>query len=221
MKEHHLIVIDGETLSQYPWNGIVVNLAASHHVIDTSKPLDLTTDIPAFDDLVDRSFMVKLDLREQMQMGRSSTDSCMDWWKTLPQSVQDQVKPRPHDMGVEDAIDSYVDWLKEQGIEHGDKNVSVWSRGQDFDPILIRSLLYDIHGPDKCDTILPYQYARQRDIRTWVAAAFSDPGKVWMPLKIDGFKHHDAIHDVARSMIEVIVCLGLIQGNDVPDIVGK
>lgn len=218
---HHLIVIDGETLSQYPWNGIVVNLAATHHVIDMGRSIG--DQIPEFDILLDQSFMVKLEIKEQMaNFNREATAGTLDWWKTLPQSVQDQVKPSLDDAKVAEGLDYYVQWLTGHcGVTPGAKNVSVWCRGQDFDPILIRSLLYNVYGPEACDEILPYMFTQQRDIRTWVAAAFGDPERVWLPMNLPEFEHHNARHDVARSMIEVVACLSILQGNDVPDIVGE
>lgn len=215
--KRHLVVVDGETLSEIPWNALVVNWAATHHVIDLDDP---DWNIPDFEELNVNGFFAKFDIRAQMEMGRKSTDSCLDWWKTLPQDVQDQLKPNGTELHPKTAIQYFVAWLKDRGVVPGEK-VTVWCRGQDFDMTMMRSLLYNLYGPGECDKVLPYKFTKQRDIRTWVAAAFADPDKCWIPLKIPQFKQHDAQHDVSRAMIELVVALGLLQGKDVPDIVGE
>lgn len=216
MNKHHIVVIDGETLSQFPWDGVVVNLAASHYVIDLDDP---KWDIPEFDDLNEKSFFAKFDIKSQMEMGRKTTDNCLDWWKTLPQSVQDQLKPDGSELHPKTAMERYVNWLR--GCDIDPKNISVWARGQDFDMIIVRSILYNLYGPEHADNKLPYKFTKQRDIRTWVSAAFADPNKVWIPLNISGFEQHNARHDVSRAMIEVVVSLGILQGKDIPSIVGE
>jgi len=189
-------ILDWETMGAAP-EGAVVDLSVVAFKNDPYNP-------PNFEDLIASGKRVKFSL--SMQKGQRVFDkSTIEWWKKQSEEAKKNIKSHPDDVSVKDGLETILEFLKSQGVDpwksHG------FCRGQSFDfPILV-DVIRQVHGTRDTFNLEPVKFWNQRDIRTAIEYTLMKRDMTLTPLRkglIDGFVHHDSIHDCAKDVMMLI-----------------
>jgi len=178
------IIFDVETLGLKE-KAVVTTLAAVPFTFEDDK---------TYPQLVDAGFFVKFKISEQMKLGRETTQSTLDFWKSQPQEAKvHSIIPSATDVNLEEGLNKLVTFIKSTPYEW--KKSYLWSRGNAFDFPKIEDLF------DQVNIKVPFNTFRVRDVRTYVdILAGADNGQY--DLK-DGqpreFVKHHALHDAAHD----------------------
>ena len=146
---------------------------------------------PTYSDLVKDAFFVKLNSKDQVdRLGRTVTQSTLDWWQQQNQAVkQMSLYPSENDVTAEEAHDlmkAYVN-ARPEG-----KKAIVWARGN-LDQMALGSM------EDKMKRDAIFHFGRWRDVRTAVdLLTGSSNGYCTIPDFDDTMVvKHNPIHDCA------------------------
>ncbi|QQV88885.1 exonuclease [Providencia phage PSTRCR_121] len=167
------------------------------------------TKVETFQELVARGKRIKFDLASQKGQRLFST-STLNWWKDQSQEARENIKPSSIDVTVMEGIVTFLESLKEQGINPWES--LGYCRGQSFDFPLVTDMIrqrfkYDTGCEDKdIDTfnLEPVKFWQQRDLRTAIENLLLVRGLTMTPLPkgtLDGFIAHDSIHDCAKDIL--------------------
>lgn len=145
-----------------------------------------------YDQLVQSGVYVKLDVDEQLKVGRHVMKDTVDWWAEQSKEAQATIVPGPNDVGILD-FHSKLEQL-------GDIKDAFWFfRGPHFDAAILESLFEDFGIKQ------PWNFWAVRDTRTWMEChTGSTKPSMGIP---EQFIAHDPVHDVARDawmMLQVI-----------------
>lgn len=181
-----------------------------------------------YDEILKRTFYVKLDVVDQIKRFKRETDKAtLGWWKTQPLDVQEMsIKAKSDDIKVDDALVMLKKYLKDMNFNY--KKSYIWTRGIAYDIPKIETLIDDVglspvgnaftktfnQDLTESDKEL-YLYDRKllnnfraRDIRTYSdLIGNSEHGKV----KLSKDKHpsnfieHHAKHDVALDVFKMML----------------
>lgn len=202
-------IADFESLGKAP-EGAVVDLAITVFDHDPHK-------VPVFADLVKNSIRFKFDLASQK--GRRVFDAdTIEWWKQQSAEARKNLTPSAEDVDFTKIYDQMMDFLKEKGFNK--RYGQGWCRGQSFDfPIMVDIIRQTFKTRDTF-SLEPCFFWQQRDVRTAIEATLMTRNVTTCPLpkgSLDGFVHHDSVHDNAKAVMELIYskryALGL---EDVP-----
>lgn len=142
-----------------------------------------------YDDLLKSSIFVKFDAHEQLNAGRTVTQSTVDWWKSLDKEIiRKSYKPSTEDISVNLGLSKLRDFYNENKKS---KNDIVWIRGQ-LDSLAIDSLANSFNQ----EIIVPWW--NYRDVRTAIdlLKATGKRGYCNIPnFDKSIVKKHDPIHD--------------------------
>lgn len=179
------LVVDIETLSTEP-NAVVLALAIVPFTFE---------DHTYFSTLLTQGLMVKFKVEEQVKVHRRHIEeSTVSWWKEQQKKIRDIiVKPSPSDVTIRDGLSEFNQFVL--GISGFSKEKSyVWSRGNDFDFPIIKTLFRD------ANISLPYNHWKIRDVRTAIdIMAGTDNGKYTVKYGGEGFMEHHPLHDSAMD----------------------
>jgi len=192
MKE---LIIDIETLDTIETSAIT---SLSCIVYDPTQELN-------FNDLIKAGKTFKLDWMDQLNSGRTYSESTVEFWKNPDNKVayESCVKLKPSDLSIQEFISEFITFLENSGYDLSDNsNSHVYSRGNAFD----FGILEHLYRTNK--TSYPFRFWNYRDVRT----AIDVIAKVLVPNhknrgylddfpEIDGFVKHDSIHDCARDLL--------------------
>lgn len=193
-------VVDWETIGTTP-DSVVLSLAFTPFKRDELK---------TFQEYIDDTYYWKFELSHQIELGRVTNQSTLDWWeKQDPEVKNSQFEPTPDDVDLVTMLRE----LKAACQEHNITNKSMgWCRGTSFDFPIFTNIIDQVKDqipPDEMKlngAFFPCAFWNQRDIRSYIAGLMVDPELTRVPLpkgSIDGFKHHDPIHDCARAILHI------------------
>ena len=186
------IIYDFETLSQNMFTGAVVSLAC----LEFDSARFTQGDGYVYEDLIARTKSIKFDVKEQVQeYGRTIQKSTLDWWKKQGAEAQKQLKPSEEDV----SISALYEWMTTEF--QISKARAVWTRGNTFDPIFLRTIL-DATGDED-----PFkQWWAIRDTRSFLDGMLFGSGikNTFIPDELkDKFIGHDPKHDVVMDVMRM------------------
>ena len=163
-----------------------------------------------FQEYIAQTYYWKFELEHQILMGRTISQDTLDWWDKQDKNVKaSQFDPTDSDVSLVEMLRGVKQVCNEFGINN--KSMG-WARGTSFDfPIfsnIINALREDISKDEMKlnPAFFPCAFWNQRDIRSYIAGLMIDPEITRVPLPkgtLDGFKHHDPIHDCARAILHI------------------
>ena len=133
------IVLDIETLSTRP-DAVVLTIGA------------VKFDVNADDIDTNSGFYTRVDVNEQIEMGRHVSDDTVKWWSTQPKDVWDEALSEDNRDSVKDALMGLNKFLVCGG--------NIWVQGPVFDIATLENLYRQINMPP------PWHYWNIRDSRT-------------------------------------------------------
>lgn len=184
-------IFDLETLGGSP-DGVIVSAAF--------LVFDLNDKESTFEDLVSNALYVKFDVKQQKTLGRNIDQDVLAWWKKQSKEAQAELLPSKNDVKVDEGIDTINKYLRDHGITR--KNAFGFCRGQSFDFPLIESLYKTANRFDEW----PCMFWNQRDTRTYLGTMVGKLDIKDIPLPpnvIQGFIHHNAVHDIAKDVLSM------------------
>ncbi|QQM13748.1 exonuclease [Acinetobacter phage Morttis] len=193
MAKYNDFIIDLETLGNKP-DCIVVDLSVL--VFDPDP-----TVVQSLDELIANGRRFKLNLQSQRGI-RSTTPSTVKWWSEQSPEAKKNLLASPEDLTVEEAITQVLDFLKKSNINQWKSQG--WCRGMSFDFPIFVDMIRQAFKTNDTDKLEPIKFHCQRDIRTAIEAYSLVRGMTKTPLRkgvLDGFVHHDSIHDCAKDVI--------------------
>ena len=185
---------DYETLDVNPITCITTN--AAYVAFDFER---FTSDNPyTFEELLDTIVSFKFLGKEQKELGWSMSKSTLDFWKSLPDDVRQQIYPSEKDRPINEYIDGLIKYSKKHEIQYW------WSQGNNFDCVITKRL-FEQAGKN-VDTYLPYY--GPRDTRTYLDTRFNfgKYDRKFMPIEGDDlkkFRQHNCVHDVAIDILRI------------------
>jgi hypothetical protein len=185
--------IDFESLGLFE-NSVLLSMGCSTMIEDTSKSND---DI--FNIAIESGLYTKFDVKEQIKLGRKTCTDTMAWWKEQDsEDAKAVLKPSPlHDISPATAILNLHDYLKTNGFT---KNSNLWGRGY-VEPMWYFSICRDYDIPPVI------KYWQFRDARTALMLNMY-PEKYCKTIKPNGCIAHNALHDAAFLIIQMLDPLG-------------
>jgi len=184
-----MFVFDVETLGVES-TAVVLSAAMVH--FDPEKR-------PTYQDMLDNACFVKFDVKEQLSVGRSSSKSTLEWWKSQHEYVRKvSLDPSREDMTVENGMQRFYDYMAKFPNA---KKQTMWARGSldqmAIDSLAVRVGFQEITG-----------YNMWRDVRTAVDILYGTTNgyvDVDHPLfkRHEVIKHHP-VHDCALDAMQLM-----------------
>lgn len=193
MSKHKDFIIDLETLGNTP-NSIVVDLSIL--VFDPDPNI-----MQPLDELIANGRRFKLSIESQKGK-RIAVPSTVAWWKEQSAEARKNLKASDIDVTVEEAVEQALKFLKSSGVDSWKSQG--WCRGMSFDFPIFVDMIRQTYNTYETDKFEPVKFWAQRDIRTAIEAYSMVRGMAMTPLRkgvLDGFIHHDSIHDCAKDVI--------------------
>ncbi|AXF40588.1 exonuclease A [Acinetobacter phage vB_ApiM_fHyAci03] len=193
MAKYNDFIIDLETLGNKP-DCIVVDVSIL--IFDPDPKV-----MQPLDELIKNGKRFKLNLESQKGV-RSTTPSTVKWWMEQSPEAKKNLLPSSDDVTVEEAVTQILAFLKENGINQWKSQG--WCRGMSFDFPIFVDMIRQTFKTNDTDKLEPIKFHCQRDIRTAIEAYSLVRGMTKTPLRkgiLDGFVHHDSIHDCAKDVI--------------------
>lgn len=132
---------------------------------------------------------LKFDVEQQMDKGRTTSDSTLEWWGKQAQEVQEAAFSETNRQSIEDCLQAFRQFV------HKHKADRIWSQGS-MDPLIMNHMYKQFGQP------VPWSYWMERDSRTMFD--FYEPN-------MDRSKHHDALEDAreqAKGVCTIVKKMG-------------
>jgi hypothetical protein len=107
----------------------------------------------------------KIDIDEQDQLGRSTSDSTIAWWGKQDPAVMEEAFDPAGRLSVEEALKQLTKWCV--GVD------TIWGQGYGFDTTILEDMYRNIGKP------IPWNFWQQRDSRTLFGLCKKDPRKIF------------------------------------------
>lgn len=185
------IIFDMETLGGPP-DAIIVSAAF--------LVFDLEDKTKSFQELVNDSLYIKFSIADQKKMGRTVDSDTLAWWKRQSKEAQLELLPSNKDLTVNEGIDEITKYFRDKNVNP--KNCIAFCRGQSFDFPLIENLFASVNRQNEW----PCKFWNQRDTRTYLGTMAGKIDVKDIPLppnEIQGFIHHNAVHDIAKDVLSM------------------
>lgn len=197
MKKH--FIFDFETFGQNAVTCPIINCA--YFIFDWDRFL---TNPYTLNELISRIHRSKLNVSKQCDAGYILEKSSLEFWKSLPKEVLQQIKPAVDDLSMQGFYDELLAYIDGHKIEYW------WSRSNTFDPVILMTRVKDLDPNYEVELLKTLKFWRVRDIRTYIDAKFDFQltHNSFIPL-IDEqywkntFKEHDSIYDVAADILRL------------------
>lgn len=190
-------IFDTETLGKSP-DGIILDISCL--VFD----LDQVENPPNFMDLVNSGKQWKLNIQNQINIGRRKDPKVIEWWNGKSEEAKKVLKTTGNEILLTNALDEFSSYLYQNGINQ--KESLGFCRGQSFDfPLLVNALSYK-HGSDTFN-YEPCRFWNQRDVRSVISGLLLDDNRTTTPLRkgiLQGFVKHNSLHDIAKDVLMII-----------------
>lgn len=105
----------------------------------------------SMDDPTD-AFYLRLNVDQQLELGRKVDEGTLAWWSKQPADARDEAFSEDDRVDLNDAFDQFNKFLV------GSNNI--WAQGPVFDITILENLLHDLKRP------VPWQFWQIRDSRT-------------------------------------------------------
>lgn len=184
------LCIDLETLA-FNDNAIITAIAIT--------PFYFTEKDVTFDELVERTFYVKCDVKSQKLLGRVADKSTIDFWKKqLPEVQKLSSLPSPDDINISECFTLMKQFIKTTKYDFW--NSYTWERGMGFDTNKLDTLFRQL------DEKSPMNFWRAREIRTFNDLVGDTTNGKWeLPDgRPENFIEHYAKHDAAMDALRLI-----------------
>jgi hypothetical protein len=198
MKDKISLIYDFETLSQNPVNGVALSCAVlvfDENRFVSEKPYTIT-------ELVEDSVEYKFSVKDQVEKyGRKIQKSTLAWWQQQDAAAQRILKPSDKDITVPEFIQKF-DFIVASIKVH-----RCYTRGNTFDPVLIRTLYAALGKED------PVPYGSYRDTRSYIEGLShgTDLHNGFVPDDVKAtFVKHDAKHDIALDVYRLQTLIRLL-----------
>lgn len=182
-------------MAQDPTRCALVNCA--YHVFDTDR--FISTNPYTFSELLKEIQLDKFSVINEKKAGFVIEKDTVDFWQKQTEEVRAQCHPSDQDISREQHV------LKLKNYISGKKISRWWSRGNTFDPVILKTI--DDEYQTGIFNIL--RFWNVRDIRTFIDSKFEfktrtdfDPftdTKKWKSV----FKKHISTHDVAADIMRM------------------
>jgi len=190
------VIYDFETLSQDQVRGVITCMAIMK--FDESRFIDNPY---TFKELINNSKVMKFSVEEQVKKYERKIDkSTLEWWKEQGADAQKWIKPSDDDRSIEELYDFFMEGA-------GGTAAKFYTRGNTFDPILLESIMKQIHKP------MPYHWWEVRDTRSLIEglAWGSDLENKFIPPKCEELVKHNPKHDIALDVMRIQTLVQAIQ----------
>jgi len=184
-----MFTLDLETLGKGT-DSIILSAAIVH--------FDLTETV-TYQELLDRTLLVKFDVMEQKKMGRKINNDTLEWWKSKPKDVQKaSLFPSKNDVSVIKGLTMIDDYV----TEHGEPKKNIcWTRGS-LDQLLLDSLYTQVQKKPSLN------YGQYMDLRTFFRL-MKGSTDAYAYVDIPDFdktqvKKHDPVHDVSYDVMGIL-----------------
>lgn len=190
-------IFDTETLGKSP-DGIILDISCL--VFD----LDQVENPPNFIDLVNSGKQWKLNIQNQINIGRKKDSKVIEWWMNKSDEAKKVLKITGEEILLTDALEDFDTYLYQNGINR--KESLGFCRGMSFDfPLLVNALSYK-YGSDTFN-YEPCRFWNQRDVRSIISGLLLDDNRTTTPLRkgiLQGFVKHNSLHDIAKDVLMII-----------------
>jgi len=194
-------IYDFETLGQNVFECPAISLAALR--FDEER---FVNNPYSYDELLGQCKYIKFDVQEQVkEYGRKIEQSSLDWWKEQGAKALRKIQPAADDVSISEL---YEFLSLDVQIHKCDK---VYTRGNTFDPILLKSLLQNFNQTD------PAKWWTIRDTRSYLEAMLygSNIRDTFVPDELESvFIKHDPAHDVAMDVYRMQYVIRVIHVED-------
>lgn len=185
------LAIDTETLG-FTDNAIITAIAVT--------PFRLIERDVTFDELLERTFFVKLKAKTQNKLyGRVAEKLTLEWWAGQSDETKKySYTSSPDDVHPKEALIELSRFIK--STEYDWKNSYVFERGMGFDTTKLQSIY------EQCDIKIGFNYWRAREIRTINDLIGDVSNGKWEPEegRPNNFIEHHAKHDAALDAYRLI-----------------
>lgn len=106
---------------------------------------------------------MKIDVDEQSTLGRTTSDSTIEWWSKQNEDVQNEAFSTDGRLPVNDCLSHLTKWLV--GVD------VIWCHGYGFDMTILENLYRSVGKP------VPWNFWQVKDSRTLFDLCPSDPRK--------------------------------------------
>lgn len=208
--KYEAFVIDYETLGQDPDQSPVLSVSVTPFTFDHTKKKSIK-------EIVDNEpqFFAKFKIDDQVKNhGRIIDKGTVDWWGSQSEDAKKKsLYPKDTDVNVSDAhlqLDEFV-------RKHCVPKPIMFCRGQSFDFPFFAFIIRDY----KLGNLKWFKFWNQRDSRSYIAGALTDPYQTNCPLPkgtLDEFVYHDPIWDNAKEIMQLQYVTWYARGDEeVPD----
>ena len=181
-------IYDFETLGQNVFECPAISLAALR--FDEER---FTTNPYSYEELLSECKYIKFDVQEQVkEYGRKIEQSSLDWWKEQGPKALKKIQPSSNDVSISEL---YEFLSLDVQVHKCDK---VYTRGNTFDPILLKSLLRNFNQTD------PAKWWTIRDTRSLFEGMMygHNISSRFIPEGLEEkFVAHDPCHDIAMDVM--------------------
>lgn len=160
--------------------------------------VDSTKDY-TYDELIKNGFYKTLQVKPQVDAGRSIQKSTLDWWGTQGTDAMSVLKPSSDDIHHTKLIEDIIDYFDSMGVNK--KTVKVYARGSHFDFSILHDLFRKTCGIDQDK--MPWNFWNIHDSKTVIETLLDKR----IDVKPEGFIHHNALHDAAREYMNIQIAI--------------
>lgn len=184
------LIYDFETLSQNPYDGVVVSIA----ILNFSRGR-FTHNPYKYEDLVAKTATLKFDVNDQVKnYNRKIENDTLEWWKQQGAEAQKQLRPSPDDVSISELYNFIILNTNPINLRR------VFTRNNTFDPMFMYSVCLATGKP------LPYDWWLIRDTKSMI-----DGLSYGLNLKdnfipeglSEKFVAHDPAHDIAMDVMRL------------------
>lgn len=199
-------IFDLETLGKSP-DGVILDISCL--VVD----LNQIENPPSFEELVSKGKNWKLNVKDQISIGRKIDKDVVEWWKGKSEEAKKVLSTTGNEIFLFDALTEFDNYLYENGFDR--KNGLGFCRGQSFDfPLLVNCISQKYNTTNTFD-LEPCRFWNQRDIRSVISGLLLDDKLTNTPLRkeiLDGFVKHNSLHDIAKDALSIIYAKRYVMG---------
>lgn len=186
------VVMDSETLAMDK-KAIVLTLSAVRFNL-LGRELGITIENGKLVEDGENVLHLKLDVTEQILAGRTIDPGTVAWWNKRSEGAR-QAIINGQSMSVREALILFSDFI--QGAQP-------FSRGTDFDPPIIASLMEDF------GLKAPWKYNQVRDVRTYIDALTDGRSGYLQQWQTPfWFVSHHSLHDCIRDAEQMLMARSL------------
>lgn len=189
MTDKHHTIFDFETLSQNPYDGVVVSMAMVNF-----NELRFRSNPYSYHELLSETKFIKFNVEEQVKVyNRKIEKSTLDWWSKQNDEARKVLNPSKDDRSITELYDFFFNNMP-------DYSGKVYTRRNTFDPMFLTSLMKAIDKPE------PYEWWDVRDTISYIEGL---AGGTWIDSKFipqgleENFVPHDPRHDIVMDIMRI------------------